>query len=304
MCCCPSDSSIRARMRHMASSGTTPASGIGWRGSGGARSWSRKSSAWWTSASPCSPASLETTGAPTSYLCLPKTLLLIALRRTAVKDLNVQVGQASGRSRFIVLTHLHWKGPRQFCGSGEACEAARDRSVAVFPEHPVQGVKGAVREPPCARQKSVVLSFEAVGWCRPSLLAYLSILSHRFSGRTLCTLLAPNLGRQALQALIKLRLRRRTRTRVVHPCHHVLGSFQWYELGLGKRYSVTKALGHAGEIVNRGLPGLLAMADREVQGMEVGILAHALPALLGHKRGQEEGHRLPVLLRHDRRLGP
>src|SRR4051812_48164827 len=101
-------------------------------------------------------------------------------------------------------------------GSEEACEAGRDRSVAVFPEHPVQGIKGAVREPPCARQKSVVLSFEAVGWCRPSLLAHLSILSHRFSGRTLCTFLAPNLGRQALRALIKLRLRRRTRTRVVH----------------------------------------------------------------------------------------
>src|SRR3712207_7705389 len=48
------------------------------------------------------------------------------------------------------------------------------RSVPVFPEHTVQGVKGAVRQPPRARQKSVVLSFEAVGWSRPSLLAQLS----------------------------------------------------------------------------------------------------------------------------------
>src|SRR5215210_9309485 len=41
------------------------------------------------------------------------------------------------------------------------------------------------------------------------------------------------------------------------------------------------------------------MADREVQGMEVRVLAHALPALLGGERSQEEGHRLPVLLGHD-----
>src|SRR4051794_16613079 len=73
-CSCRSDSSIRAKTRRMASSGTTRASGIGWRGSGGARSWSRRPSAWWTSASPCSLASPETTGSPTSYLCWPNTL--------------------------------------------------------------------------------------------------------------------------------------------------------------------------------------------------------------------------------------
>src|SRR3954447_4660895 len=73
-CSCPSGSSIRVRTRHTASNGTTPASGIGWRGSGGAPSWSRRPSAWWTSVSPCSPASLETTGSATSYLCSPKTL--------------------------------------------------------------------------------------------------------------------------------------------------------------------------------------------------------------------------------------
>src|SRR5829696_628544 len=57
-CSCLLGSSRRARTRRTASSGTTPASGIGWRGSGGARLWSRRPSAWWTSASPCSPASL------------------------------------------------------------------------------------------------------------------------------------------------------------------------------------------------------------------------------------------------------
>src|SRR4051794_38984069 len=73
-CSCPSGSSIRARRKRMASSGTTRVSGIGWRGSGGARSWSRRPSGWWTSASPCSLASLAITGSGTSYLCLPKTL--------------------------------------------------------------------------------------------------------------------------------------------------------------------------------------------------------------------------------------
>src|SRR3954462_12211720 len=76
-------------------------------------------------------------------------------------------------------------------------------------------------------------------------------------------------------------------------------SLQGYELGLGERHPVAMALGNPGEVVNCGLPGLLAMADREIQGMEVGVLAHTLPALLGRKRGQEEGHRLPILLGHD-----
>src|SRR5215216_3127137 len=58
----PLDSCTRARMRHMASNGTTPASGIGWRASEGAPSWSQKPREWWTSASPCSPASLAIIG--------------------------------------------------------------------------------------------------------------------------------------------------------------------------------------------------------------------------------------------------
>src|SRR3954467_7627945 len=37
--------------------------------------WSRRPSVWWTSASPCSPASPETAGSATSYLCQPKTLV-------------------------------------------------------------------------------------------------------------------------------------------------------------------------------------------------------------------------------------
>src|SRR3954454_19462313 len=68
-CCCRSGNSIRARRRHMASNGTTPASGIGWRASEGAPSWSQRPSGWLTSASPCSPASPETTRSTTSYLC-------------------------------------------------------------------------------------------------------------------------------------------------------------------------------------------------------------------------------------------
>src|SRR4051794_37159951 len=143
------------------------------------------------------------------------------------------------------------EGPQQSCGSGTACEAAYDRSVPVFPEHPIQGVKGAVREPPRARQKPVVLSFEAVGWCQPSLLAHLSILSHCLPGRTLCTFLTPRLGGRTLRGRIKPRLRRRTLTRAIGHGEHVLSSFQGYELGLSKCYPVTKALGHAGEIVDR-----------------------------------------------------
>src|SRR3954449_10515640 len=68
-CSCRSDSSTRARTRRMGLSGTTRASGIGSPGFGGAPSWSRRPSGWWTSASPCSPALLETTGSPTSSLC-------------------------------------------------------------------------------------------------------------------------------------------------------------------------------------------------------------------------------------------
>src|SRR3954453_23288630 len=152
-------------------------------------------------------------------------MLFIALPEAAVEDLNVQVGQASRCPGFIIRALFHG-GPRQSCGSGTACEAAYDRSVPVFPEHPVQGVKGAVREPPRARQKPVVLSFEAVGWCQPSLLAHLAILRHRRPGRALCTLLTPSLGRRTSRGLIKPRLGRRTLTRTIGHSEHVLSSFQ------------------------------------------------------------------------------
>src|SRR5215213_6540020 len=45
-----------------------------WRASGGARSWSQKPRGWWTSASPCSPASLAIIGSAIPYLCWPNTL--------------------------------------------------------------------------------------------------------------------------------------------------------------------------------------------------------------------------------------
>src|SRR5215218_6989176 len=95
------------------------------------------------------------------------------------------------------------------------------------------------------------------------------------------SLLTPSLGRRTSRGLIKPRLGRRTLTRTIGHSEHVLSSFQRYELGLREGYPVAMALGHAGEVVNRGLSGLPAMADREIQGMEVGVLAHALPALLG-----------------------
>src|SRR3954467_5425260 len=41
------------------------------------------------------------------------------------------------------------------------------------------------------------------------------------------------------------------------------------------------------------------MADSEIQGMEAAARAPAPRALLGRKRGQEEGHGLPILLGHD-----
>ena len=77
-CSCRSGSSTPARTRPTASSATTPGSGTGWPASAAAPSWSRRPSAWWTSASRCSPASPETAGSANSYLCWPKTLALWA----------------------------------------------------------------------------------------------------------------------------------------------------------------------------------------------------------------------------------
>src|SRR5215207_8428507 len=59
------------------------------------------------------------------------------------------------------------------------------------------------------------------------------------------------------------------------------------------------ALSDPGKVVDRRLPGLPAMADREVKGMEVRVLAHALAAFLSGERSQKEGHGLPVLLGQD-----
>src|SRR3954449_3890446 len=54
-------------------------------------------------------------------------VLLVALPRTAVQDLNVQVGQASRRSRLIVLTHLYWRALGSLAGVGRH---ARRRAIA------------------------------------------------------------------------------------------------------------------------------------------------------------------------------
>src|SRR3954464_7057245 len=54
-------------------------------------------------------------------------VLFIALPRTAVNDLDVEVGQASRRSRLIVLTHLHWRALGSLAGVGRH---ARRRATA------------------------------------------------------------------------------------------------------------------------------------------------------------------------------
>src|SRR5215207_9356062 len=70
-----------------------------------------------------------------------------------------------------------------------------------------------------------------------------------------------------------------------------------------QRHTIALALGHAREVVHCRLSGLSAMADRKIQGMEVGVLTHALAALVGRKRSEKESHGLPVLLSHDGRPG-
>src|SRR5918997_1882925 len=79
MTCCRWGNATRARTRLTASSGTTPASGIGSPASDGVRSWAQRPRAWGTSVWPCSPGLPETTGSATSYLCSPKTLTLAAM---------------------------------------------------------------------------------------------------------------------------------------------------------------------------------------------------------------------------------
>src|SRR3954471_22069986 len=63
-----------ARTKPTASSAITPVSGTGSPASDAAPLWSRRPSAWWTSALPCSPASPGTAGPALCDLCSPKTL--------------------------------------------------------------------------------------------------------------------------------------------------------------------------------------------------------------------------------------
>src|SRR3954447_21551091 len=123
--------------------------------------------------------------------------------------------------------------------------------------------------------------------------------AHGLGRHRVHALLTPGLNGRALPGLIESRrtgsrlrtfppacLIWRTLTRVASHGDDVLGPLQRQELGLRKRHAVALALGRAREVVNRRLPGLPAMANREIQGMEVGVLAHALPALLSRKRSQ------------------
>ena len=202
-------------------------------------------------------------------------MLLIALPRAAVQDLNVQVGQASRGSGFIVPL-FSMGGPSAILRSGEACEAACDRSVPVFPEHPVQGVKGAVREPPRARQKPVVLWFEAVGWRLPSLLAHLSILRHCLPGGRCARSSRRASAGARCEGSSSLASRRRRSLAPLAMVSTSSARVRGTSLDCA-RPPVAMALGHPGKVVNRGSRPL-AMADCEIQGMEVGVLAHALPA--------------------------
>jgi hypothetical protein len=72
---------------------------------------------------------------------------------------------------------------------------------------------------------------------------------------------------------------------------------------LGQRDAIAVALGDAREVVNRRLAGAYAVADREVEGVEVRVSAHAFPAFLRCERGHEERQGLAVLLGHDGGLG-
>ena len=148
--------------------------------------------------------------------------------------------------------------------------------------------------------RRAVKPFKATFFLRRTIQA---LLTPGLNGRAFPALLLPCPNGWTLRAVFKSGLNRRMFTRVTRRCDDVLGLLQRHELGLGERHSVAMALGNPGEVVDRRLPGLPAMADREIQGMEVRVLAHALPALLGGERSQEEGHRLPVLLGHDRGLG-
>src|SRR5215210_6822340 len=166
--------------------------------------------------------------------------------------------------------------------------AASGSLVPASPEHLVphlvKGVKGAVRQPVRAREQSLLVLLLNDTGCDLSrqLTIFLTLPAQCLPRRALLAFITPGLDRRSLPHR-----------------DDIFGPFQRHELGLGQSHTVALALGNTRQIVNRRFPGLPAMADREVQGMKVRVLAHALPALLGGERSQEEGHGLPVLLGHD-----
>src|SRR5215203_1184471 len=144
--------------------------------------------------------------------------------------------------------------------------------------------------------RRAVKPFKATFFLRRTIQA---LLTPGLDGRAFPALLLPCPNGWTLQAVLKSGLNRRTLTRVSCQCDDVLGLLQRHELGLGERHPVAMVLSHPGKVVDCRLPSLPAMADREVQGMEVRVLAHALAAFLCGERSQKEGHGLPVLLGHD-----
>ena len=82
----------------------------------------------------------------------------------------------------------------------------------------------------------------------------------------------------------------------------ILDPAQRHRLRLRQRDPVAELLGDTRQVLDRCPTGLHAMADAEIQGMEVGVLADCLTALLGRKWREIEGHGAPVLLGDDRRL--
>src|SRR5215210_1184827 len=115
-CSCRPDSCTGAKAKCMASNGATPASRMGWHGSGGGPPSSQKPSVWSTPASPCSPAWPEAQRSPTSSLYSPKTLTLGGAAGRCSPRAQVDerhLDEACFRLRFLfpppLLTDLSWR---------------------------------------------------------------------------------------------------------------------------------------------------------------------------------------------------
>src|SRR3954471_5682000 len=168
-------------------------------------------------------------------------------------------------------------------------------SKSPTPGHFVQSIEGPVGQAARPRQQPLLLTFDNRGRSLPSFVTKRWIAAHRVDKRALSPLIASGLDRRAVPAVIVPHRDGRTLTRIAYHCEHVLGLLQRHELGMGQRHPVAVALGHPSEVVNRGSACLLAMADREIKGMEVGVLAHAFPAFLVRKRSQEEARKKAIV---------